>query len=162
MGDRLTESEETQQTGHRTQGEIFDELFPHYLLMGMTPEQYWDGESTLKRAYRKAYMMRIENEQYMADRNNWHMGQYLTRALQCVPLLVGGLNVKPSTQLPEYPEKPFLEQAKELKKEEARKKKEEDQTKLAMAMMQQMFTKFNKNFEERQKREKAKAAESGQ
>lgn len=156
MGNRLTEdNQETAQTDHRTQGEIFDELFPHYLLMGMTAEQYWDGESWLKPAYRKAYRMRIENEQRMADMNNWYMGQYLIKALQAVPLLVGGFNVKPSTKLPDYPEKPFFEIAEVQKKEEVRKKNEEDQAKLAMALMQAAFTKFNRNFEKRQKDQKA-------
>ena len=160
MGDRLTE-DQTRQTDHRTQGEIFDECFPDYLLMGMTPEQYWDGESFLKPAYRKAYVKRMENEQRLADQNNWYMGQYLIRALQAVPLLVGGLNVKPSTQLPEYPEKPFMMLADEQKKEEVRKKTQEDQTKLAMALMQAAFNKFNKNFEKRQQ-QKQKAVDSGQ
>ena len=151
MGDRLTEEDDPGKTVHRTYGEIFDELFPHYLLMGMTPEQYWDGESCLKPAYRKAYRLRIENEQRLADQNNWYMGQYLIRALQCVPLLVGGLNVKSSTKLPEYPAKPFLELAEEQKQEEVKRKREEDQSKLAMAMFQAMLNKFNKNFENRQK-----------
>ena len=61
MGDRLTD--EGKQAEPRSYGDIFDELFPHYLLMGMTPEQYWDGEYGLKRAYRKAYQMRTEMEQ---------------------------------------------------------------------------------------------------
>lgn len=160
MGDRLTENQ-TQQTDHRTQGEIFDELFPQYLLMGMTPEQYWDGESSLKRAYRKAYAMRIENEQRMADTNNWYMGQYLIRALQAVPLLVGGLNVKSGAKLPEYPDKPFTVTAEEQKKEEVRRKTQEDQTKLAMALMQAAFNKFNRNFEKRQQ-QKQKTVDSGQ
>ena len=151
MGNRVKNGEEdSKQTVHRSQGEIFDELFPHFLLMGMTAEQYWDGESWLKPAYRKAYKMRMDNEQKMADINNWYMGQYLIRALQAVPLLVGGLNVKKGAELPQYPEKPFLITAEEQKKEEVRKQKEEDQTKLAMAMMQAMFNKFNKNFEKRQ------------
>jgi len=162
VGDRLTEDgENPQQTVHRTYGDIFDELFPHYLLMGMTPEQYWDGENELKPAYRKAYRIRMENEQRIADRNNWYMGQYLIRVLNCVPLLVGGLNVKPSTQLPDYPDKPFLETLEEQKKEEVRRKQEEDQSKLAMAMMQALFNRFNKNFEKRQKAAQ-KAAETGQ
>ena len=153
MGDRLTGETETQQTEHRTYGEIFDELFPHYLLMGMTPEQYWDGESGLKRAYRKMYQIKVENEQRLADRNNWYMGQYIVKALNCVPLLVAGLNVKSSTRLPQYPEKPFLEQAEILKKEEDRKKQEEDRSKMAMAMFQAMVSKFNKRFEKEQKPE---------
>lgn len=160
MGNRLTEEEKSRQTVHRSYADIFDEFFPHYLVMGMTAEQYWDGESSLKRAYRKAYRMRMETEQKLADRNNWYMGQYMMRVLQCVPLLVGGLNVKPSTKLPEYFPKPFLEQAEEMRKEEVRKQKEEDQTKLAMALMQAAFTKFNRNFEKRQQ-ERAKV-DSGQ
>ena len=156
MGDRLTsEEEDPQQT--ESQGNIFDELFPHYLLMGMTPEQYWDGESWLKPAFRKAYQLRIENEQMLEDRQNWYMGQYMMCVLQAVPLLVGGLNVKPSTKLPEYPDKPFLEKAEEEKKEAARKKNEEDQMMLAMAMFQSFVKEKNKAIEN-----KPKAVSAGQ
>lgn len=148
MGNRLTEDKEPKQTSETPYGDIFDELFPHYLLMGMTPEQYWEGEGSLKKAYRKAYQMRMENEQRMADRNNWYMGQYLISVLQAVPLLVGGLNVKSTTRLPEYPDKPFLEKFQAQKNEEVRKKQEEDQTKLMMAMFQAGVAKFNKRMEQ--------------
>ena len=149
MGDRLTEEEE-EQTSPTPYGDIFDELFPEYLVMGMTPEQYWDGEATWYRAYRKAYQKRIENEKRLTDQSNWYMGQYMIAVLQSVPLLVGGLNVKPSTPLPDYPDKPFLEKAEEQKNEEAKKKHEEDQMKLAMAMFQAGIAKFNKRFEKKQ------------
>ena len=148
MGDRLTDGTEPQAA--RTYGDIFDELLPHYLVMGMTPEQYWDGESDLKPAFRKAYSIRIENEQRLADRHNWQMGQYIIAVLQSVPLLVGGLNVKSGTQLPEYPDKPMLEKAEEEKQEAVRKQKEEDQRKLAMAMLQASFARFNQNFLKKQ------------
>lgn len=154
MGDPLTEKAESRQKSHRTYGEIFDELFPHYLLMGMTAEQYWDGESWLKKSYREAYKLRIENEAKIADRNNWYLGQYFIAALQAVPLFVAGFNTKGVT-LPTYPEKPILEKAEEEKKEEDRRKHEEDQTRLAMAMMQAAFHRFNKNFEKRQQKEHA-------
>ena len=159
MGDRLTGEEKPKQTSPYPYGDIFDELFPHYLLMGMTPEQYWDGESGLKRAFRKMYELKVENEQRMADRNNWFMGQYMIRVLQAVPLLVGGLNVKSSTKLPDYPDKPFLESIEIQRKEESRRKQEEDQAKLAMALFQAMATRFNKNFE---KGNKDKAVGTGQ
>ena len=151
MGDRLTEEDKPKQTSPYPYGDIFDELFPHYLLMGMTPEQYWDGESSLKKAFREAYRMRMENEQKLADRNNWYMGQYIMCVLQCVPLLVGGLNVKPSTQLPEYPDKPFLEKAEAEKRETDRKKHEEDQMKLALAMFQSAVLQKNKQLEKNAK-----------
>ena len=156
MGDRLTEEEKKRQASPTPYGDIFDELFPHYLAMGMTPEQYWDGESELKPAYRKAYGYRIENEQRIADRQNWYMGQYIISALQAVPLLVAGLNVKEGTRLPEYPEMPFFQKAEEQKKEEVRKQKEEDQRKLAMAMLQASFERFNKNFLKKQAEQKAR------
>ena len=158
MGDRLTEEQKQKQTSPTPYGDMLDELFPHYLLMGMTPEQYWDGESGLKKAFRKMYELKISNEQKLADRNNWMLGQYMMRVLQCVPLLVGGLNVKRTTKLPEYPDKPLLEKAEETRKEQDRKKREEDQAQFAMAMFQAMATKFNKNFE----RNKAKQAGPGQ
>ena len=154
MGDRLTWEDEPEQT-EPSYGDIFDELFPHYLLMGMTPEQYWDGESSLKPAFRKAYKLKLENEQRMADWNNWYMGQYILHVLNMTPLLVAGLNVKKGAQLPEYPEKPFLEKVAETKREDIRKKKEEDQMMLAMAMFQQFAKQANRNLQ-------AKPADSGQ
>ena len=149
MGDRLTE-EEQQQTASRTYGDIFDELFPDYLLMGMTPEQYWDGESSLKRAFRKAYNLRMETEQRIADRNNWYLGQYIVAALQAVPLLVGGLNTK-GVDIPDYPDKPFFEKYEEQKKADTKKKQEEDQMKTAMAMFHAFTIQANKNIENKQK-----------
>ena len=147
MGDRLTEEEEPKQASPTPYGDIFDELFPHYLLMGMTPEEYWDGEYGMKKAFRKAFQMRMENEQVMADRNNWYMGQYVMSVLQCVPLLVGGLNVKPSTPLPSYPDQPFLEKALEEKREKDRRKREEDQMMMALAMFQSFVKEKNKTIE---------------
>ena len=124
-------------------------------MMGMTPEQYWDGESWLKPAFRKAYQLRIETEQKLADRQNWYMGQYLLAVLNATPLLVGGLNVKQGTPLPEYPDKPFLEKLEEQKKEDVRRKHEEDQMKLAMAMFQSFAAQANKKIESNAKPDSA-------
>lgn len=145
MGDGLTEEEESPQISQTPYGDTFDRLFPHYLVMGMTPEQYWDGESSWKKAYREAYRLRTENEWRLNDRSNWYMGQYIISVLQAVPLFVGGLNTSGVT-LPEYPDKPFFEKEEERKSEEQRKKEEENQMMYAMAMMQAQFEAFNKAF----------------
>lgn len=160
MGNRLTDEEGSKQAEPKSYGDIFDEYLPEYLAIGMTYDEYWDGEFGTKRAARKAYAIRIKNQQLLADQQNWFMGQYIMAALRHTPLMVAGLNVKPSTQLPEYPDKPMLEAAEEQKKEEVRKKKEENQTMLAMAMMQAAFTQFNKRFEQKQPK-KANAVETG-
>ena len=160
MGDRLTEAK-PKQTSQTPYGDIFDELEPHYLAMGMSYYDYWEGESRMKRAFRKAFAIRVENEQRIADRNNWYMGQYILSALQSVPLLVAGLNVKRGTKLPEYPDKPFFEKFEANKNAEVRKKNQEDQTRLAMAMFQAGIEKFNRNFQKRQE-QKDKAVGTGQ
>lgn len=155
MGDRLTDEDEPQ-TESRSYGDIFDELFPHYLYMGMTPEQYWDGESGLKKAYRKAWKLRKKNEEIEADRHLWLQGLYFRDALNSMPLLVAGFIPK-GAKPGQYPEKPRLEQYEDQQNEEKRKKQEEKQTQLAMAMMQARFLEFNRNFEKRKQAEEAKA-----
>ena len=160
MGDRLT-GWEPRKTSDTPCGDIFDEQLPYYLAMGMPYDLFWDGEVGTRRAFRKAYLIRIENEQRMADVNNWYMGQYIIGALQAVPLFVGGLNTKGIT-LPEYPDKPFLQKAEGKKKEEDRQKQEEDQSKLAQAMFQQMVANMNGNIIRRLEREKREREGSGQ
>ena len=95
----------------------------------------------------------MEQEQKIADRNNWFMGQYIMCVLQAVPLLVGGLNVKNTSRLPDYPDKPFLEKYEAEKKEADRKKQEEDRMKLTLALFQQGIMKFNKRMESAKKSE---------
>ena len=60
-----------------TYTEIFDELFPTYLLYGMTYEQYWHGDPWLVRAYAQAYLLRrkVDNEQA------WIQGAYIANAV---------------------------------------------------------------------------------
>ena len=156
MGDGVSE-ESPEEPKRRTYTEIFEEAFPQYLMMGMTPEQYWDGEIGLCKAYRDVYRMRMEREDRMADQTAWLQGLYIRDALQSVYLMVNGF-VPKGTQAEEYPKKPYSIQEEERKREEAetrkqeeeRKKKEEQQTQQSMAMFHAMAEKFNKNFARRE------------
>lgn len=149
MEDRLTREKKSKQTSPTPYGDMFDELLPHYMAMGMSYDEFWDCEYGTKRAFLKAYKLRMDTELRMADRNNWYIGQYIMAAIQAVPLIVPGVNMRKGANLPEYPNKPFFEKYEEQKKEEVRKQKEEDQSKLAMAMFQAMTAKFNKNIQKR-------------
>ena len=148
MGDRLTE--EKPQTSDTPYGDTFDEFLPEYMSMGMTYDEYWDGEYGTKRACRKAYRMRIKNERLLADQNNWYIGQYIMAALQAVPLLVNGF-VPKGVHPGDYPDQPFMQKQEEMQKEENRRKREEDQTKLAMAMFHAFAVQANKNIEKSSK-----------
>lgn len=169
MGDRLTEDNSRRQSSPTPYGDIFDEQCPYYMAMGMPYDLYWNGEVGTKTAYRKAYQIRMEQEQRMIDYSNWNMGQYIVAALQASPVLVNGFIPKGASTR-HFPDKPFLEQELEKKNEEKKRKKddeyrrkqEEDQQKLAMAMFQAMVSSFNKNVEKRNARQSQAKLTAGQ
>ena len=78
-------------------GEVFNTHFPYYLSIGMTEEQYWDGDNLLPRAYRKA-------EELRRDRQNsylWLQGKYVYDAIYAMaPALqaMGGGKPYPLTE----------------------------------------------------------------
>lgn len=141
MGDHVTEPE--------TIGDAFDRVFPDYLVMGMTPEQFWDGESWLKKSFRKAYRQRIRNEERIRDQQAWLTGIYIRDAIQSVAILVNGFVPKGASPI-DYPQVPRLEKAEQERAEADKKKMEELQAQRAMAMFHAMISGFNRNFEKKQ------------
>lgn len=148
MENRLTEKPKEKPTISK----IFREAFPHYLVLGMSPEEYWDGEPWLARSYREAYRIRMENQERIADRNAWQIGEYIRRAVASVPVTVNGFAPK-GRKLSEYPEKPMLAIAEEQKREENKKKQQENQQLLAQAMFQAFTEKINKGIRKRLEQE---------
>ena len=73
-GELLTENPSTQE---KTSTEIFDECCPFYLAIGMSFAEYWEGDPSLARYYRKAY--RIKQEEY--NNNAWLQGLYIYDAV---------------------------------------------------------------------------------
>jgi hypothetical protein len=57
--------------------EIFEELCPFYMSIGMSYEQYWDGESDIPKYVRKEYKLRQEALNYEA----WLKGLYVYDAV---------------------------------------------------------------------------------
>ena len=49
----------------------FYEVFPFYLSIGMTPEQYWDGDPMLAHYYRKAEEMRQKRKNEETGAIDW-------------------------------------------------------------------------------------------
>lgn len=151
MEDRVTEEKRKEPS---TISQIFRDAFPHYMVMGMSAEEFWDGEPWLVKAYRKAYRIRVENEAKASDLNAWRIGQYIRSALASTPIVVNGFAPKGHTMQP-YPEKPLTIQAEEQKQEEAKKKQEEDKQAMAQAVFHAFATKLNKNILKRLEAEKA-------
>lgn len=125
------------------------------MVMGMSPEEFWDGEPWLVKAYRKAYRTRIDIEEKAADRNAWRMGEYIRRALVSIPITVNGFAPK-GHHMQSYPEKPMMMIAEEQKREANRKKQEENKQEMAQALFHVFTERMNKNIRKRLEQEAKK------
>lgn len=83
-----------------TYTDIFQEVEPWYVSIGMTPDQFWNGPPRLAAVYRKA-------EEHRARRTNleaWRMGQYVVSALNAT---VGNMFSKKGSKPIEYLKEPL-------------------------------------------------------
>lgn len=90
-------------------------MFPYYLSLGMSYEQYWYGEPNLVKAYRQAEIYRRENENY----NAWLQGLYIHRAVTASISQTFGDKKSNMVKYLEYPI-PMTEREKEAEKERKR------------------------------------------
>lgn len=58
----------------------FNSVFPYYLSIGMTPEQFWDGDVDLVKAYRKAYEYKKQEWNVQAYLNGLYTYEAILRA----------------------------------------------------------------------------------
>ena len=123
-----------------TYTEKFKELFPHYLSFGMTEEQYWDKDSTLVAAYRKAEELRMNRK----NQEMWLQGAYLYEALCRVSPVLHAFakkGVKPV---------PYLSEAYALNEKQAELREEEHAKGVydkGKRMMEGFMVSHNKKFE---------------
>lgn len=114
MGDELTDASPR---NPRKYSEIFDEQFPFYLSIGMSSAEYWEGDPSLPRYFRKAFKMRQERENEKA----WLHGLYVYDATISALTHLG----KDKKDHKSYTMKPYsfdpddIEEEQEVKVEEA-------------------------------------------
>lgn len=118
----------------------FNELFPYYLAIGMSEEQYWDKDSTLVVAYRKAEELKTNQK----NNEMWLQGAYFYDALCRVSPILHAFAKKNAKPLP-YPSEAYsLNEKQEAVKKEAKAKSVFDKGK---RMMEGFMTSHNKKFE---------------
>ena len=107
-----------QVTGHHHFTDIFEEIFPYYLAIGMTYEQFWEDRPELVVAYRQADEIRRRRR----NEELWLAGMYTADALAAT---VGNLFSK--GQKHQYPSEPRAITQSELneRRERERRAKEE-------------------------------------
>ena len=120
--------------------EKFDELFPYYLSLGMTEEQYWDKDCWLVVPYRKADEIRKTQRNY----EMWLQGAYFYEAMGRVSPVFHAFAKKGTKPAP-YLAEPFAISEKQAEyQQEVKEKKTYDKGK---AFMEGFVAKYNKKFE---------------
>jgi hypothetical protein len=122
-----------------TYTEKFYELFPYYLSIGMTPEQYWDSDCTLVKYYRKAEELRNDKR----NQELWLQGMYVYEAICDVAPILHAFAKKGTKPTP-YSTKPYPLNDKQSKKDEEEKQRK--LTEKGKRFMEAMATNINKKF----------------
>lgn len=120
--------------------EKFEELFPYYLSLGMTEEQYWDRDCRLVVSYRKAEELRLSR----TNQELWLQGAYFYEAITRASPLLHAFAKKGTKPVP-YLAEPFAISEKQAEyQQEEKEKKVYDKGK---ALMEGFMAKHNKKFE---------------
>ena len=125
--------------------EMFTDVCPFYMSLGMTYDQFWHCNTRVHKAYREAYKIKQRNDEF----DRWRRGIYFYTAIRCAPLIVGfDKDAKPEP----YPDRPLPLTQKEAEEQEQQreienyyerlKKRKEESTrnleKMAKAKMQEV------------------------
>lgn len=98
--------------------ELFMKVFPEYMAMGMSYEEFWHGHSWLASAYRKAHKNKRAEEEWA----RWRQGAYIYDALLRVAPVMRAFG-KGKVEPGKYPDEPWpLTQKEAQDREEARQK----------------------------------------
>ena len=122
--------------------EVFREQEPFYIFLGMTEGQYWNGDCTLVKKYRKVYEYKREQR----NQELWLQGLYIYEALLNVSPMFHDFIKKPKP-LP-YPDRPYPLS----KKEETERKKTQEQENMENFMQKVM--EWGKRISQKKKKEK--------
>lgn len=135
-------------SGSRTYTEIFYECLPYYLSIGMTAEEFWEGDLALPIFYREAEKIRQEREFKKADHDAWLNGRYVYEAFCCAAPLLRAFAKKGTIALP-YPDKPYgMKDTKENMSdidEEEKKQQAIENERLKMQLYLERFISVNKD-----------------
>ena len=131
------ESERNACSPFLTYTEQFYEVFPYYLSIGMTYDQFWNDDVNLAKYYRQADELRIERK----NQELWLQGLYIYEALcDTAPILQAF--AKKGTKARPYTEQPYPITERQRRQElEEKERKVADKGKRMMEMFMKMTNK---------------------
>ena len=115
--------------------ELFAEVFPAYLAMGMSYNEFYREDHELVIAYRKAY----EKKRRQDNEDMWRQGLYVYQAIARVAPLLIPFNKKPKAE-------PYLDKPIPMFEKDMENEKNSAVANKGMAYMQAMMISINKKF----------------
>jgi len=117
--------------------DMFEEYFADYLVMGMTYDEFYNGDPNLVRAYRKAFKTKLENR----NMEMWLQGAYIYDAISRLTPLMQPFAKKPKVV-------PYLKEPYDISgdKEGTESKKDKAGTDAALDHMRGLMTLINNRF----------------
>ena len=136
-----------------TYSEQFKEVFPYYLSIGMTYDQFWNDDPEMAKFYREAAQLRNEQR----NQEMWLQGLYIYDALCCASPIFHDFAKKGTKPAP-YPKAPYPLTEREKKRDsEAAERRQMEKNKgrmeAIMAAVNRKFAAQNKPKEGRESNE---------
>lgn len=120
-------------------------MFPYYLAIGMTYDQFWNQDVELVKAYREADKIKRD----LKNQDMWMQGAYYYEALlDAAPVLRFSLSKKPPKPIP-YRDQPIDIHTGARKQGEKPLSVEAKSDKKAKAMMEMFMVSINNKFEKK-------------
>ena len=123
----------------KTYTDDFNSHFPYYLSIGMTEGQYWDDDTSLTVAYRKAEQLRMDRR----NQEMWLQGAYIYEAIGRVSPILQAFAKKGTKP------RPYLEEPFSLTASQVQSKKEREERKVydkGKALLEGFMMSHNKKF----------------
>lgn len=126
--------------------ELFERVCPDYMAMGMSYDEFWNGDNELPRMFREAYKKRAKHDRDRSNMDAWLHGVYVCRAIAAC---FGGKKNRSK-----YPDEPIALETDEPEAKQAPKhepKKEPPASTKARQLMEVWAVNFNQRFDEKKK-----------
>lgn len=124
-------------------GEIFEQLCPYYMSIGMSYDEFWNGDVLAVKAYRKADELREKRKNFEL----WLQGSYIYEAL-CDASPLFRFTMKKGSVKPE----PYVKEPYPITKAEVRER-EEREAKAREERIKAYFTAFAERVREKMSQE---------
>ena len=125
-------------------------VFPQFMAIGMSYDEFWRGPAFLTQAYRDAYELKMRAGEW----ERWRQGMYNYNAFMALAPVIRNVLSKSPVKPGDYPDKPWPISDKEAEERKIAERRDKFNKMLARMTAE---AKLNKEKLEAQKREDAKA-----